>query len=377
MTLYSLLGDAFAELFKAASLPKVIASRNGALVLITATILAPLCSLQSLHALYPFSVAGLIGTFLTAAVMAVRFFDGTYQLPSVPTPGTSAAMSGLTFITIPRLNKLLASSSASLVFVSAISDFLTRRSFVLLSMLSTAFVAHYHAPRLYNELKDRNTSRFNTVVYTGFSISTALYVLMMSVGYLTFGGSSQGFILNNYATNDRLASIARAAVGLSLITGYPLIFFALRDSLLDLLSQREAVYKSLSTTRSVSTGLLVLLTAVSMMLKDVGLVVSLTGALCGCTLMFVFPAFMSIKSNSARRTQLYADQLNLEYSVKSRFSSPAVLPDPIRQEVARIRSLINRSYISSGTSLAMITTGVLMAALGVYVSLAKELGIGL
>lgn len=37
-------------------------------------------------------------------------------------------------------------------------------SFVLLSMLSTSFVAHYNAPAFYNELKDASMERFNTVI---------------------------------------------------------------------------------------------------------------------------------------------------------------------------------------------------------------------
>jgi len=35
----------------------------------------------------------------------------------------------------------------------------------------------------------------------------------MSVGFLTFGGSSLGFVLNNYSGKDFLANAARLALG--------------------------------------------------------------------------------------------------------------------------------------------------------------------
>jgi hypothetical protein len=32
----------------------------------------------------------------------------------------------------------------------------------------------------------------------GFSAAIALFIFMMGVGFMTFGGSSAGFVLNNY-----------------------------------------------------------------------------------------------------------------------------------------------------------------------------------
>ncbi len=34
---------------------------------------------------------------------------------------------------------------------------------------------------------------------TSFNFCTAAFIFMMSCGFLTFGGASQGLILNNYA----------------------------------------------------------------------------------------------------------------------------------------------------------------------------------
>lgn len=120
-----------------------------------------------------------------------------------------------------------------------------------------------------------------------------MYMLVMWVGFLTFGQSSTGFILNNYATNDALATIARVAIGAGILCGYPLTFTALRDGFLDLLGvdrpqQRDAL------SLPVTAGILTLITAVALVVKNVGSVVGFSGALIGATLIFVMPAVMNI-----------------------------------------------------------------------------------
>ena len=77
-------------------------------------------------------------------------------------------------------------------------------------------------------------ARFNQVVSGAFLSSIAFFVFIMSVGFSTFGGATAGFVLNNYASSDLLATLARFAIGLALLTGYPFTFSALREGILDL-----------------------------------------------------------------------------------------------------------------------------------------------
>jgi len=60
-------------------------------------------------------------------------------------------------------------------------------------MLSTAFMAHFNAPKFYTELKDNTIERYNKVVSTSFGISVALFAAIASMGFLTFGGASSEF----------------------------------------------------------------------------------------------------------------------------------------------------------------------------------------
>jgi amino acid permease len=57
-------------------------TRNGVLWVLTATTILPLCLLQSLKALAPFSLLGICGMVYTAVIMALRSVDGSYATPN-------------------------------------------------------------------------------------------------------------------------------------------------------------------------------------------------------------------------------------------------------------------------------------------------------
>lgn len=72
----SILSDTLCSLFAAVGLR---VPRDACLLLITAFGILPLCLLKDLHVLAPFSVVGTGGVVFTAAAMAYRYFDGSYQ----------------------------------------------------------------------------------------------------------------------------------------------------------------------------------------------------------------------------------------------------------------------------------------------------------
>jgi len=196
-----IIGDSFSALAKTFGLPAFFQVRQNVILIMTALVLFPLNSLKSLSALAPFSLLGLSGTLYTAIAMAVRYFDKSYAV-------------GGAFYTA-----LKAAPKPVLPSFGTGGGGLNMKAFVLLSMLSTAFISHYGAPQFHRELKDNTMPRFNKVTTLAFGASIAIFTFMMSIGFLTFGGSTAGFVLNNYASNDALITVARLAVGLSIITG--------------------------------------------------------------------------------------------------------------------------------------------------------------
>ena len=267
-----IIGDSFTALAKTFDLPEIFCVRRNVILLMTTLVLFPLNSLKSLSALAPFSLLGLGGTLYTAIVMAIRYFDKSY------------AVGGKFYTAL--------AATARPTFAKSFGG-LNMKAFVLLSMLSTAFISHYSAPVFHRELKDNTLPRFNKVTTLAFGAAIAIFAFMMSTGFLTFGGATAGFVLNNYASNDGLITIARLAIGLSIVTGYPFTFFALREGILDLAKVTDMDKRS-NAMRPLTVGLLGIVTALAVALRDVGFVVSVSGAGFGAALMFVVPAIMNI-----------------------------------------------------------------------------------
>mmetsp|Transcript_53807 Transcript_53807/g.106138 ORF Transcript_53807/g.106138 Transcript_53807/m.106138 type:complete len:483 (+) Transcript_53807:102-1550(+) len=315
-----IMGDSFSSLFQTFQLPALVSERSNTILAMSALVLLPLCSLKSLSALAPFSLLGLGGTLYTAIFMMIRYMDGSY------------AEGGQFFSDIAIKPSFSARGGYSIASFNA---------FVLVSMMSTSFVAHYNAPTFMNELKDATVPRFNQVVNGGFIAAILLFIFVMSVGFMTFGGNSLGFVLNNYSNKDILATVARFAIGLALITGFPFTFSALRNGVLDLAKLKGPSRDNAFTPVTVAG--LALLTGLALVLKDVGFVVSISGAMFGCAVMFIIPAIMNIA--------------NIKLNAKN-FGS----------------EMTSGNKIEVAGNYGMMLTGIAMAIVGVSVSVLREMG---
>lgn len=254
----------------------VEATRNVALLGITVTTLLPLCLLKNLSSLAPFSLLGIVGMLGTTIAMAIRYLGGAYKL-GVPTAGKYVADVAANYQ--PKFGDLGASAA------------LSPNVFILISMLSTAYMAHFNAPKFFIELKDNTIKRYNTVVGTSFGIAILLFALVGSLGFLTFGSASSGLILNNYSGKDALMSLSRIAVGVSIIFSFPLVFSGAREGWLDLLNipmEKRTDSLSIKTTLAI----LSCVTLLATQLTELAFIMSFAGATLGNALIYVYPALM-------------------------------------------------------------------------------------
>ena len=90
----------------------------------------------------------------------------------------------------------------------------------------------------------------------------------------------QGLILNNYATADSLAFLARVGIGASIIFSFPLNFVGLREGVLGMLGLKEQANKP-SVHWITTIALMCVTNGVALVLKDLGLIVALGGAILG------------------------------------------------------------------------------------------------
>ena len=272
-------------------LPAAFSYRPIVILFVSSTILLPLCSLESLHALTPVSLVGLWSTLLTVLVIAYRSYDGSYRY--------QGAFYANIVLKPSFLRRSIPQSLAS------------PKIFVLISRFCSTFHCHYTAPLFYNELKGASASRFNQVVSYSYGIAVPLAVLVMVCGFLTFGGSSLGCILNNYSENDILVIISRFAIGFTLVTSFPFPFSGLRAGIFDVMGINGRERDDIAPVATLI--LLVVCTVLALVLHDVGFVVSLSGALFGCIIMFVVPMMMNVMSmlKSAAQEQKSIDMLDV------------------------------------------------------------------
>lgn len=247
--------------------------RRAFILLFSLCVLWPLCSLKSLAALAPTSALGTAGVLYTAAFMGLRACDGSYLAggvfgDAVATAGTATATTILDTMLTPRIA-------------------------VFVAMLGTAYMAHFNAPSFLADA-GRNLKKFQRIVWNGFGLSVLFNIGIMTAGFCTFGGSSAGLILNNYAPADSLAAMARLLFGFSILFTYPLAFAGAKDGLRQL---DRKIFGSVDERRVVA-GPLALITALALVLKDVGLVVSLSGALMGSAVIYIHPAMMMLRADA-------------------------------------------------------------------------------
>lgn len=281
-----IMGDLLASVSTLAGLPALLRRSNPWICLLSPFVLLPLSLMKDLSALAVGSLIGTCGTLYTALFMTLRAIDGSYA------PGGK-------FFTLvePSLRPAFAAAGTG-------GPVINLSIFVLVSMLASAYVAHYNAPKFYAELagpKDGSSKlpRFNAVVLAGFVLAATLSGVIMGAGYLTFGSAAQGLILNNYATSDVLALIARAGIAASVLFSYPINFLPLRSGLLSLFGMsKQADKRSVHVTSTVA--ILALMSSVSLVVKDLGLVVAVGGAILGSAVVYILPALMFIANEKKK-----------------------------------------------------------------------------
>lgn len=169
-----ILADSIRDLLSTFS---IATTRTRSLLGVTSLVLLPLCMVKNLSSLAPFSLLGIIGMAYTSFAIGIRYFGGAYAAGGRFLPDIGASLQ-------PSFG------------TTGASGVLSANSLILVCMLSTAYIAHFNAPRFLRELKDNTIPRFGKVTGISFGISTAIYAAVSAMAFLTFGANCDGLILN-------------------------------------------------------------------------------------------------------------------------------------------------------------------------------------
>lgn len=110
-------------------------------------------------------------------------------------------------------------------------------------------------------------------------------------------GNCDGMILNNYSNVDLGASLSRLLVTISVIGAYPFVIVSGRSAAMQLFSPNQTVTKARKLR--MTSILLGLATAIAVVVRDVGFVVSFNGALMGSNIIYTFPSLLFLKHTSS------------------------------------------------------------------------------
>jgi len=136
---------------------------------------------------------------------------------------------------------------------------------------------------------------FRTVSLLGFGIACVIFSTVLVGGFLTFGKTCSGLILNSYAATDGLATAARAAIALSITTSYPLVFFSLRKQSCDMLGKKFTDFAN-ARPGTVTVVLLAAITSVAIRVHNLGTVAACQGAVLGSFMIYIGPALMALRA---------------------------------------------------------------------------------
>ena len=196
-------------------------------------------------------------------------------------------------------------------------------SLVLVNMLCVAFLAHYNAINYSKELDQSTPHRYGLAIASGFGIALSIFGLMMFVGYSLFGSSALPLILNNFPkSSDYLATIARIAIGFSIVVAYPLMFAGLKSSMIRILKLDTPVDSMVKENKQISvkdnqinskksiktvaiTTVLIIITSIAIKCgeEDVSLVLGIVGSVIGCSVAYVLPGFLGLLQMRLRKKQ--------------------------------------------------------------------------
>lgn len=247
------------------------ASKQVTLLVVLAVIVFPLSLLRDMSKLAITSLIGLGCEMLVVVFMVIRYFDGSYLEGGIYHDTIEETLR-------PSWGDL---GHASLWQVSP-------GTMVLFGSLATAFLAHYNAPKMYHQLRNRTSKRFLNTTLIGFTCALGVYIVCMLVGYLTFGHNCQGNILNNYSNKDNLAGFARFGMLIAVTFGYPIAFTGLRDATIQVfrLTTRRRIWVTISLVLYVP----IIILACSV--DSLGVVNSLGGAIMGSLITLVYPGIL-------------------------------------------------------------------------------------
>lgn len=147
---------------------------------------------------------------------------------------------------------------------------------------------------LENKMKTpQSIGGLNGVLNTGMSITLCLYITMGFFGYLQYGNDIQGSITLNLPPREGLAQAVKILMALAIFFTYPLMMYVTFEIGIPVVTRIvEGKMKKLIVEYVFRTALVLLTFALAAAIPNIGLFISLIGAVSSSALAVIFPPIM-------------------------------------------------------------------------------------
>ena len=161
------------------------------------------------------------------------------------------------------------------------------------------FTAHQNMFLVGEDMKNRSQKNLDSVALLSQLTGWCFFIPALICPYVTYGSSVKSNFLESMSANPSIgSSVAVLMGGLALsvaeISAYPLQLFPCRKSAMVLLSrgQELSVNKERKMRRITTAVILLLSTAISVCVQDLGVTLSLVGIIGSNTICFIMPSFL-------------------------------------------------------------------------------------
>lgn len=161
-----------------------------------------------------------------------------------------------------------------------------------LALTTGSWNFHYNLPMYYGELSKPSPKRMMTIIGAAYGTVACAYTLFITGGYLRFGSETQSNIINNLPDDNTATAVCRLLLGFMILATYPVVGFATRCAAARAITGGD----DLNDFSRWMCALIVVVAPifVSVLVPDIGTVLSVDGALFGVAQQLIIPSALFI-----------------------------------------------------------------------------------
>jgi amino acid permease len=176
--------------------------------------------------------------------------------------------------------------------------------FVTLPTMAFSFNGHFGAPGMYQQMAGKSPAKWKQVTIYGFGLCLPLVLICALSGFFMFDAENlvaqSNILLQKEMTGKYSVAVAFVGMSLAVLFGVPIHTNAVRGAIDGIIVRGKGIDPSndpgaKSRFFIISTTITVLTNLVALTLDDLGLVVSINGAVTATLMMYILPALMYMK----------------------------------------------------------------------------------